>query len=62
LFWVALTRKLSHSNNIAARLVGRRQWRHLMDPRQWQRLMGHRQVNLVGRPQVSLAGRLQGRA
>ena len=32
------------------------------DPRKWQRLTGHRQVNLMDRPQVSLTGHLQGRA
>jgi hypothetical protein len=46
-----LPHKRSH-NNIAARLAGRRQWRHLM---------GHRRINLMDRLQVSLAG-LQGRA
>jgi hypothetical protein len=52
LLCVALSRKRSH-NNIAARLAGRRQR---------QRLKSHRQVNLMDRPQVSLAGYLQGRA
>jgi hypothetical protein len=51
-----------NQNNIAARSVGPRKWRDLMDPRKWQGLTGHRQVNLMGRPQVSPMGHLQGRA
>jgi hypothetical protein len=66
LLCVALTRKRSHShnnNNIAvAQLAGRRQWQHLVDLRKLQRLTGHRQINLMGRQQVSLRGHLQGRA
>jgi hypothetical protein len=63
LLCLALTRKRSHNNNIApARLVARRQWRHLMDLRKWQGLTGHRQVNLMDRRQVSLRGQLQRRA
>jgi hypothetical protein len=63
LLCVALTRKRSRNNNIAAaRLAGRRQWRRLMDLRKWQCLTGHRQVKLMDRRQVSLRGHLQGRA
>jgi hypothetical protein len=62
LLCVALTRKHSRNNNIAAdRLVGRRQWLRLVDPRKWQRLTGRRQVNLMDRRRVSLTGHLQGR-
>ena len=59
---VALTRKHSRNNIVAARLVGLRRWLHLMDPRKWQRLTDHRQVNLMDRPQVNLTGRLRARA
>jgi hypothetical protein len=63
LLCVALPRKRSHNNNTAAaRLAGRRQWRHRVDPRKWQRLTGHRRVNFMDRLQVSLTVHLQGRA
>jgi len=59
LLCVALTRKHSRNNNIAAaRLVGRRQWLRLVDPRNWQRLTDHRKINLMDRR----TGYLQGRA
>jgi len=62
LLCLAHPRKGSRNNIVAARLAGRRQWRHLMDPRKWRRLTDHRQVNLMDRHQVSLKGHLQGRA
>lgn len=49
-------------NNIVGRSVGSRKWRDLMDPRKWPGLTGHRQVNLMGPPQVSRMGHLQARA